>query len=184
MQRTIAGRVLELVQGDIARQEVDAVVNAANSRLAGGGGVDGAIHRAGGPAIMVETDRLCPDGCPTGSAVITGAGNLPARYVIHAVGPVWSGGGRGEEDLLRSAYRTSLQLAMENRCESIALPALSTGAYRYPIDAAARAAVETAAAFLAGLDEGSPLRLARFVLFSADVLAAFERVLEEMDAGE
>ncbi len=183
MQRTINGRTLELVQGDITRQEVDAVVNAANSRLAGGGGVDGAIHRAGGPAIMQETDHRYPDGCPTGSAVITGAGNLPAGFVIHAVGPVWSGGGRGEEQLLRGAYRTSLQLALENRCESIALPALSTGAYRYPIDAAARAAVETAAEFLNGLDESSPLRLVRFVLFSADVLAAFEGALKSAVGG-
>ncbi len=184
MQRTIAGRTLELVQGDITRQGVDAVVNAANSRLAGGGGVDGAIHRAGGPTIIEETDHRYPDGCPTGSAVITAAGNLPAKFVIHAVGPVWSGGGRGEEDLLRGAYRTSLQLALENRCESIALPALSTGAYRYPIDQAARAAVDVTATFLAGLDEESPLRLVRFVLFSTDALAAFERALEEVAAGE
>ena len=184
MQRTLAGRTLELLQGDITRQEVDAVVNAANSRLAGGGGVDGAIHRTGGPSIMAETDRRYPDGCPTGSAVITAAGNLPAKFVIHAVGPVWSGGGRGEENLLRSAYLTSLQLALENRCASIALPALSTGAYRYPIGDAARAAVDTAVTFLKGLDTNSPLQLVRFVLFSADVLAAFERELEEVDGSE
>jgi O-acetyl-ADP-ribose deacetylase (regulator of RNase III) len=184
MQRTIAGRQLELVQGDITRQQVDAVVNAANSRLAGGGGVDGAIHRAGGPAIMAETDLRYPDGCPTGSAVISTSGNLPAKHVIHAVGPVWSGGRAGEERLLRSAYRMSLQLAADNGCESVALPALSTGAYRYPIDKAARAAISTAVEFLRGLDERNPLRLVRFVLFSAEVVAAFEEALRELAAGE
>src|SRR5256885_5224217 len=121
------GRTLELALGDITEQEVDAIVNAANSRLAGGGGVDGAIHRAGGPAIMEETRRRYPDGCPTGSAVITSAGNLQAKYVIHAVGPVWSGGNRGEDLSLASAYRTSLDLAAAHQCGSIALPALSTG---------------------------------------------------------
>src|SRR5436190_20479282 len=165
---TINGRSLELVLGDITEQQVGAIVNAANSRLAGGGGVDGAIHRAGGPAIMEETRRRYPDGCPTGSAVISGAGNLRAKYIIHAVGPVWSGGKRGEEDLLSSAYRSALELAAAHDCRSIALPALSTGAYRYPIDAAARTAVRTAAAFLEGLDDKSPLKLVRFVLFSDD----------------
>jgi O-acetyl-ADP-ribose deacetylase (regulator of RNase III) len=170
----IDGRALELVLGDITAQEVDAIVNAANSRLMGGGGVDGAIHRAGGPSIMAETDRLYPDGCATGSAVITSAGNLSAKYVIHAVGPVWSGGHRGEEKLLASAYRTSLELAASKNCRSIAMPALSTGAYRYPIDAAARVAVHTAGDFLAGLGENDSLRLVRFVLFSHDILQAFE----------
>jgi O-acetyl-ADP-ribose deacetylase (regulator of RNase III) len=174
---TINGRTLELVLGDITEQRVDAIVNAANSRLAGGGGVDGAIHRAGGPAIMDETRRRYPDGCPTGSAVISTAGNLDAKYVIHAVGPVWSGGERGEESLLISAYRTSLKLAAAHNCRSMAMPALSTGAYRYPIDEAARAAVRTAAAFLGGLDKDEPLAVARFVLFSPDTLAAFERAL-------
>jgi len=170
--------VLELVQGNIAAQEVEAIVNAANSRLAGGGGVDGAIHRAGGPAIMEETDRRYPEGCPTGSAVISGAGNLPAKYVIHAVGPVWSGGGRGEEVLLRGAYRASLQLAADHDCQSVALPALSTGAYRYPIPAAARAAIETAAEFLSELPAAASLKSVRFVLFSEDVLAIFQEALE------
>src|SRR3954447_21173825 len=138
---------MRVVEGDITTLEVDAIVNAANSRLAGGGGVDGAIHRAGGPGIIQDTRSRYPDGCPTGSAVITGAGNLRAKYVIHAVGPVWSGGNRGEEMLLASAYRTSLDLAAANDCRSIALPALSTGAYRYPIEAAARIAVRTATDF-------------------------------------
>jgi len=182
MKLTIRGRMLELVIGDIAAQEVDAIVNAANSRLAGGGGVDGAIHRAGGPAIMDETRRRYPDGCPTGSAVISGDGErwyglLRAKYVIHAVGPVWSGGGRGEAELLAAAYRTALELAVAHACRSVALPALSTGAYRYPLDAAARVAVGTTADFLERLEESSPLAVARFVLFSDDALSAFERAL-------
>jgi O-acetyl-ADP-ribose deacetylase (regulator of RNase III) len=180
MTASIRGRLLELALGDIAQQEVDAIVNAANSRLAGGGGVDGAIHRAGGPAILEETRRRYPDGCPTGSAVISGAGNLRAKYVIHAVGPFWSSGGRSEEALLASAYRAALELAAEHDCRSIALPALSTGAYRYPIDEASRVAVSTAAAFLRGLDDRSPLSTVRFVLFSAEVLAAFERAVREV----
>jgi O-acetyl-ADP-ribose deacetylase len=181
MPAIINGRVIDLVQGDIARQAVDAMVNAANSRLAGGGGVDGAIHRAGGPAIMEETRRRYPEGCPTGSAVVSGAGNLPAKYVIHAVGPVWSGGRRGEEDLLRCAYRASLDLAAEHDCRSVALPALSTGAYRYPIPEAARVAIATAAEFLKSLPAGRPPQTVRFVLFSADVLAVFEQALKELE---
>jgi O-acetyl-ADP-ribose deacetylase (regulator of RNase III) len=171
---SINRRTLEFVLGDITQQAVDAIVNAANSRLAGGGGVDGTIHRAGGPAIMEETRRRYPDGCRTGSAVITGAGNLRAKYVIHAVGPVWSGGHRGEEELLASAYRMSLDLAAANDCRSIALPALSTGAYRYPIDEAARIAVQTATDFLGELTGEQPPELVRFVLFSRDALQAFE----------
>jgi O-acetyl-ADP-ribose deacetylase (regulator of RNase III) len=174
---SINARSLELVLGDITKQQVDAIVNAANSRLAGGGGVDGAIHRAGGPTIMEETRRRYPDGCPTGSAVITSAGNLKAKYVIHAVGPVWNGGTRGEEELLMAAYRTSLQLAADHDCCSVALPALSTGAYRYPLDMAARAALRTAAQFLRELPGGKPLTPVRFVLFSEDALQAFEREL-------
>jgi O-acetyl-ADP-ribose deacetylase (regulator of RNase III) len=178
---TINGRSLELVLGDITQQEVDAIVNAANSRLAGGGGVDGAIHRAGGPAIMEETRGRYPDGCPIGSAVISGAGNLRAKHIIHAVGPFWSGGDHGEEALLASAYRTALQLAADHNCRSIALPALSTGAYRYPLDEASRVAVYTAAKFLRELEDTSPLRTVRFVLFSPDALAAFEQALREVE---
>lgn len=180
MKISIEERRLELVLGDIAAQEVDAIVNAANGRLAGGGGVDGAIHRAGGPAIMEETERRYPEGCPTGSAVISGAGRLAAKYVIHAVGPVWSGGGRGEDLLLASAYRTALQLAVENECRSVALPALSTGAYRYPIEAAARVAVDVAADSLRRLESYTSLKVVRFVLFSDDVLTAFEAVLSQV----
>jgi O-acetyl-ADP-ribose deacetylase (regulator of RNase III) len=177
MNAIINGRSLELVLGDITAQEVDAIVNAANSALAGGGGVDGAIHRAAGPAIMEETRERYPDGCPTGSAVISGAGKLPAKYVIHAVGPVWRGGNAGEEKLLAAAYRKSLELAAENACRSVALPALSTGAYRYPLDDAARVAVTTAVDFVEQLTNDAPLRLVRFVLFSSEAFAAFERAL-------
>jgi O-acetyl-ADP-ribose deacetylase (regulator of RNase III) len=177
MEKKIDGATLELVQGDITAQELDAVVNAANSRLAGGGGVDGAIHRKGGPAIMAETDEKYPDGCPTGSAVISGAGNLPAKFVIHAVGPVWSGGGRGEADLLAGAYRRCLELAVENGCRSVGFPSLSTGAYGYPMDRAAREALSTAIGFLR--EHGRP-ELVRFVLFDAGAYGAFAAALEEL----
>jgi O-acetyl-ADP-ribose deacetylase len=179
MKTTINGRVLELAIGDITEQEVDAIVNAANSQLAGGGGVDGTIHRAGGPAIMEETDRRYRNGCPTGSAVISTAGDLRAKFVIHAVGPVWRGGHAGENRLLASAYRMALELAAKHDCHSVALPALSTGAYRYPLDEAARVAISTAAEFLQQLPTDSALQLVRFVLFSADALAAFQHALKE-----
>jgi len=172
--------MIELFQGDITLQRVDAIVNAANSQLAGGGGVDGAIHRRGGPEIIRDTDARYPDGCPTGSAVISTAGNLDAKYVIHAVGPVWSGVRRGEAELLAGAYRRCLELAVEHDCRSIALPALSTGAYRYPIDEAARIAVKTAADFLG--QHGRP-ELVRFVLFNSAAYAAFETALKEMEGG-
>ncbi len=177
MKTTISGQTLELHQGDITLQEVDAIVNAANSSLAGGGGVDGAIHRRGGPAIMAETGARYPDGCPTGSAVISTGGNLTTRHVIHAVGPIWGGGRRGEAELLAGAYRRSLELAVENDCRSIALPALSTGAYRYPMDQAARVALQTAVEFLR--EHGRP-ELVRFVLYDAGAYGAFAAALEEL----
>jgi O-acetyl-ADP-ribose deacetylase len=177
MQVQINGHTLELQQGDITLQQVDAMVNAANSHLAGGGGVDGAIHRRGGPAIMAETSAQYPQGCPTGSAVISGAGNLPARYVMHAVGPVWSGGQRGEAELLAGAYRRCLELAAEHDCHSIAFPSLSTGAYRYPIDLAARIALRTAIDFL---QQHQQPQLVRFVLFDAGAYGAFAAALEEV----
>jgi len=177
MRVQIRGQTLELCQGDVTAQAVDAIVNAANSSLAGGGGVDGAIHRRGGPAIMRETDARYPDGCPTGSAVISGAGNLPAKYVIHAVGPVWSGGVRGEANLLADAYRRCLELAVEHQCRSVAFPSLSTGAYRFPIDQAARIALRTAIDFLQ--EHGQP-ELVRFVLFDGGAYGAFAAALEEL----
>lgn len=177
MRLMIAERVLELALGDITLEETDAIVNAANSRLAGGGGVDGAIHRRGGPTIMQETNRLYPSGCPTGSAVITSAGNLPARHVIHAVGPVWQGGQSDEADLLTSAYAKSFELASEHACRTISLPALSTGAYGYPMDLACRIALNAARNHLT---QETTLELVRFVLFSEGALGAFAAALEEL----
>lgn len=176
MQCRLEGGVLELVQGDITLQQVDAMVNAANRRLAGGGGVDGAIHRRGGPAIMEETRRRYPEGCPTGRAVITAAGELPSRFIIHAVGPVWRGGTSGEPALLASAYRSCLNLAVAHECRSIAFPSLSTGAYRYPVSKAARTAVSTV---IECLEEGKAPEMARFVLFDAATFQAYAGALGE-----
>jgi O-acetyl-ADP-ribose deacetylase (regulator of RNase III) len=177
MQIVVQGRTLELVLGDITEQSVDAIVNAANSQLAGGGGVDGAIHRAGGPAIMADTRRRYPDGCPTGSAVISVAGNLPARYVIHAVGPRWNGGRSGEAESLAGSYRASLQLAAEHGCKTIALPAISCGIYGYPVDQASRIALTTSKQFL---QQDPQVAHLRFVLFSQGILGAFAAALEEL----
>lgn len=174
MNHTINGCQLELVQGDITDQHVDAIVNAANSQLAGGGGVDGAIHRRGGPDIMAETRKRYPGGCPTGSAVITSAGQLKAQYVIHAVGPVWQDGSHDEPPMLASAYRSSLELAVENQCRSIAFPSLSTGAYRFPLDLASQIALTTAIEFVT--DRKAP-ELVRFVLFDRETLGMFEETL-------
>ena len=176
MRRTIQGTVLELVQGDITRQDVDAIVNAANSGLRGGGGVDGAIHRAGGPAIMAECRRI--GGCPTGQAVITTGGDLPARQVIHAVGPRWRGGGAGEAELLASAYRRSLEAAVENGLRSVAFPSISTGAYGYPVGQAATVALAAVREFLEA--NAAKLALVRFVLFTEQVLGEYGRALDEL----
>ena len=175
MRLNIGPCQLQLIQGDIVRQDVDAIINAANSALAGGGGVDGAIHRAGGPSIMAETDQLYPKGCPTGDAVISTAGSLPNRFVIHAVGPVWQGGLAREAEQLRSAYRRSLELAVENECESVAFPAISTGVYGYPIDLAAEHSLTEVADFLR---EHEKPQLVRFVLFGAGAFGAFSRAIE------
>ncbi len=180
-------RTVELVVGDITRQEVDAIVNAANSRLAGGGGVDGAIHRAGGPGIIRETDEKYPQGCPTGSAVLTGAGNLSAKYVLHAVGPVWRDGKHGEPQLLAGAHRRCLELAVEHQCRSIAFPAISTGVYGYPVPLAARVALSEVIRFLAAdlsSEIDHPLRLVRFVLFGGVVFDQFAKVLTDLTASE
>jgi O-acetyl-ADP-ribose deacetylase (regulator of RNase III) len=168
---------LELVQGDITAQKVDAIVNAANSALAGGGGVDGAIHRAAGPVLMQQTRERYPRGCPTGNAVTTDGGNLPARYVFHAVGPVWRGGHLDEAGILASAYRRCLELAIEHECASLAFPAISTGVYGYPKDLAAGVSLGTVRDFLA---QKSKPDLVRFVLFDAGSFGAFARVLESM----
>lgn len=170
----VADTKLVLVEGDITLQEVDALVNAANSGLRGGGGVDGAIHRAGGPSIMAACRAL--GGCPTGDAVVTGAGNLPARWVVHAVGPIWEGGTRGEPGQLASAYRRALEEAVKAGARTVALPSLSTGAYGYPLDLAAPLALQAVRAFLAA--PGHDLREVRFVLFGAAAFAAYERALQ------
>jgi O-acetyl-ADP-ribose deacetylase len=167
--------VLELVAGDITTVAVDAIVNAANSGLRGGGGVDGAIHRAGGPAIMKECRRI--GGCPTGDARATGAGNLPARFVIHAVGPMWRGGGSGEAELLASAHRRSIEVADELGCESVAFPAISTGIYGYPVERAAEVALTAA---LAAAEASTHVRRLVFVLFSARDLAVFTQTAERL----
>lgn len=168
---------LELLQGDITLQQVDAIVNAANSRLAGGGGVDGAIHRAAGPAVKQETQQRYPLGCPAGDAVVTGAGNLPMKFIFHAVGPVWQGGQKGEPELLRSVYGRCLELAGQHECRSIAFPSISTGAYRFPVDLAAEHALDEVQQRLLTISDEL---LVRFVLFDAGTLGAYSRVLEAM----
>jgi O-acetyl-ADP-ribose deacetylase (regulator of RNase III) len=171
------GRKIRLVNGDITKIMVDAIVNAANSSLAGGGGVDGAIHRAGGPDIMRELDsiREAEGGCPTGSAVATRAGKLPAKWVFHAVGPVYRGGTRGEAKLLEGAYRRALDLAVERGVRSISFPAISTGVYGYPQDEAAAIALQAVREHLE-LAETSVDHVV-FVLFGKESHDVFERVL-------
>ena len=178
-RRQMNAAVIELVGGDITRQEVDAIVNAANSGLMGGGGVDGAIHRAGGPAILEECKAIVArqGGCPTGEAVITGGGKLKARYVIHAVGPRYGRNPAKEAELLKSAHRESIRLAAENRCTSVAFPAISTGAYGYPIEEAAPVALRAVRDALAAAPS---IRLVRFVLFGDEALRAFEKALDEL----
>ena len=166
---------IRLVQGDITKIAADAIVNAANSSLAGGGGVDGAIHRAGGPEVMADLERRYGRGrhCPTGSAVVSVAGRLPARIVVHAVGPIWRGGSAGEPDLLASAYRTSLDVAAREHARSVAFPSISTGIYGYPVELAAAVALRTVAGWIA--DHPDALDTVTFVLFSTDTLDAFQR---------
>lgn len=146
---------ISIIKGDITKVEVDAIVNAANSSLLGGGGVDGAIHRAGGASILDECRKIVATqgGCKTGKAVITTAGNLPAKFVIHTVGPVWNGGGNNEREFLASCYLSSLQLAVQNGCRSIAFPNISTGVYRFPKDEAATIAVQTVNDFISASNE-------------------------------
>ena len=175
MEVKVNQSTVSLVEGDITREDTDAIVNAANSRLAGGGGVDGAIHRSGGPAIMEECRKI--GGCPTGKAVITTGGNLNARYVIHTVGPVYNGGGRNEAALLESAYRESLKLASSKGLTSIAFPSISTGAYGYPLAEAANIALKTVIDYLkVNID----LELVRFALFGRQAYEEYEKALKGM----
>jgi len=180
--RRIGGTSLVLLQGDITQQDTDAIVNAANSTLLGGGGVDGAIHRAGGAEILEACKKIVAEigRCPTGKAVITTAGRLRAKHVIHTVGPVWSGGKSGEPELLASAYHSSLVLAAENGVKTIAFPSISTGAYRFPIEKAAAIALDTVVdcAKQLAFDE------VRFVLFSADDLQTYVEALSRIPGSE
>ena len=164
---------VEAVQGDITRQRVDAIVNAANTTLLGGGGVDGAIHRAAGPELVAECRRL--GGCPTGEARITRGYRLAAAHVVHTVGPIWAGGGRGEAELLRRCYLNSVRLAADHGVRSIAFPAISTGAYGYPMEQAAAIAV---AATRDALQTAASVELLRFVCFSAGDLEVYRRLLD------
>jgi len=184
LSRTVRGSScrLTLRQGDITLERVDAIVNAANSSLLGGGGVDGAIHRAGGPDILQEclAIRARSGELPAGEAVRTGAGNLPARAVIHTVGPIWRGGNHGEEELLRRSYRSSLSLAAEHADRSIAFPCISTGAYGFPPERAVRIAIETITEFLQLY--GCPQEV-RLIVFSDRDYRLYEPYLRETDEG-
>jgi O-acetyl-ADP-ribose deacetylase (regulator of RNase III) len=187
--KNICGTSISLCRGDITRQTVDVIVNAANSSLLGGGGVDGAIHKGGGPSILEEClqIRKMQGGCPTGSAVITGGGNLPAQYVIHTVGPVWRGGSGNEAQLLASAYRSSLALALDYALKTIAFPSISTGAYGYPLEEASAVALGAVSQFLnekpKEMLENSQLALfdeIRFVLFDGATLTAYQSALDRL----
>lgn len=177
MQTKVNKSRLTLIKGDITEQETEAIVNAANTSLLGGGGVDGAIHRAGGPAILEECKKIRAKqgGCPTGEAVITTGGNLKAKYVIHTVGPVWSGGRRKEDTLLRDAYKNSLFLAKDKGLQSLSFPSISTGAYGFPTERAAGLALSTVRDFL----EEHTFEEVRFVLFSPEDLRIYEEVWEK-----
>jgi O-acetyl-ADP-ribose deacetylase (regulator of RNase III) len=171
---------LSLIQGDITGQKTDAIVNAANSGLMGGGGVDGAIHRAGGPVILEQCRKIIAEigRLDTGKAVITSGGNLDAKYVIHAVGPVWHGGNRGEAEMLASAYRESLKLANSNELKSISFPSISTGAYGYPLQDAAKVALTIV---IDVLKKQTTLEQVYFVLFDAGILRTYRDILAELN---
>lgn len=178
MKVTINRSVLELVEGDVTHQDTEAIVNAANTSLLGGGGVDGAIHRAGGPTILEECKTI--GGCPTGEARITSGGRLKARYVIHAVGPVYKDGRQREPELLAGAYRSGLELASRHKIKSVAFPSISTGIYGYPMEAAAEIALTTVRRYLEGHPE---IQRVRFVLFGTMAYEVYERVLRAMKEG-
>jgi len=175
MQLQVNHGTIELIRGNIVEQQVDAIVNAANSSLLGGGGVDGAIHRAAGPMLVAKCATL--GGCATGQAKITPGYRLPARYVIHAVGPRYQGGTKGEAELLSSAYRSSLQLASEHNLQSVAFPAISTGIYGYPLAEAAQIALQTVINYLQSHPE---IKLVRFVLWNAEAETAFRNALQQL----
>ena len=176
----INNRGLSLLEGDITIRSTEAIVNAANSSLMGGGGVDGAIHRAGGPAILEECKKIVEKQgrLPTGKAVITTGGNLKAKYVIHTVGPVWHGGNKNEAESLASSYRESLKLAEENNISSISFPSISTGAYGYPVYEAAKVALKTVVTFLK--DEASSIKEVVFVLYGYNTFDAYQVALSEL----
>ncbi len=175
MELLVGNSRLVLVQGDITREETDTLVNAANSGLRGGGGVDGAIHRAGGPAILAECRKI--GGCPPGQAVLTTGGNLKARYVIHTVGPIYRDGAHGEAEILAGAYRESLKLASATKLKSLSFPAISAGIYGYPLQEAARIALTTVLDYLKA---HSDIELVRFVLFGQNTFDAFAAVLQDL----
>ncbi|HEY49693.1 MAG TPA: O-acetyl-ADP-ribose deacetylase [Dehalococcoidia bacterium] len=182
MELTINKTRLSLVQGDITQSDTDAIVNAANPGLMGGGGVDGAIHRAGGPAILEECRQIRAERgrLPTGQAVITTGGKLRAKHVIHTVGPVWHGGDSGEAELLASAYRESLKLAVERALKTVSFPSISTGVYGYPVAPAAKVALQTVIDFL---NRDESLGEVVFVLFDSTTCRAYETALQELAPG-
>ena len=181
MEFTIGKTKIRIIQGDITEQDTDGIVNAANSSLMGGGGVDGAIHRKGGPKILEECKKIREtewlEGLPTGNAVITTGGNLKARYVIHTVGPIWRGGSHKEPEHLLEAYKNSLKLAISNRLKTIAFPSISTGAYGYPIEDASKIALKTVKDFL---EKEEKLVEVIFVLFSRHDLEIYEKTAVEL----
>lgn len=176
---TINQAKLCIIQGDITQQATEAIVNAANPSLMGGGGVDGAIHRAGGPAILEECKQIVSrqGRLPTGKAVITSGGNLKAKYVLHTVGPIWHGGNKGEPGLLTGAYQESLKLAAENNIKSVSFPSISTGAYGYPVDKAAKVAIGAVTAFLR--QSTTSVREVVFVLFDSQTFSVYSSALKD-----
>lgn len=177
MKIAINNKILELTKGDITTEKTDAIANAANTRLAGGGGVDGAIHRAGGPEIMAECRKI--GSCPTGEAVITTAGALPCKYVIHTAGPIYRSGKSGEAEKLESSYRNCMKRAAEKNLKSIAFPSISTGVYRYPLNEAAEIALR---AVISILQENNSVELVRFILFDDKTLDAYTDTLQKIES--
>ena len=179
MERCIDTTIIDTIQGDITCEQADVIVNAANTSLLGGGGVDGAIHRAAGPELLAECKTL--DGCATGEAKLTAGYALPAKHVIHTVGPIWDGGRENEADLLVSCYRRSLEIVDENGLRRVAFPAISCGVYGYPLQAAAQIALDTTVRFL---EKNKGIQRVRFVLFSPEVLSAFDNAMRQHANGD